>query len=109
MTYTVFVLYQALPAWLTLSRPQRGAFFARKATPVFARYAKEVQVRLFDAEAFHAQVSNVMVISCNDLNNYYFFMEALRDTELFSKPYIELKDVIISREDGLQDYETGLK
>ena len=68
-----------------------------------------MQVRLFDAEAFHAQVSNVMVISCNDLNNYYFFMEALRDTELFSKPYIELKDVIISREDGLQDYEAGLK
>lgn len=103
------MLYQALPAWLTLSRPQREAFFARKATPIFARYAKDVQVRLFDSEAFHAQVSSVMIISCEDLNNYYFFMEALRDTELFSKPYIELKDVIISRENGFGDYEASLK
>ncbi len=109
MKYTVFVLYQALPAWLALSRPQREAFFDRKATPIFAKYEKDVQVRLFDAEAFHAQVSDVMVISCNDLNAYYFFMEALRDTELFSKPYIELKDVIISRENGFRDYEASLK
>ena len=42
MKYTVFVLYQALPAWLTLSRPQREAFFARKASPIFARFEKEV-------------------------------------------------------------------
>ena len=100
MKYTVFVLYQALPAWLTLSRPQREAFFDRKATPIFTKYANDVKVRLFDSEAFHAGVSTVMVIACDDVNNYYFFMEALRDTELFSKPYIELKDVIISRENG---------
>lgn len=104
MKYTVFVLYQALPAWLTLSRPQREAFFARKASPIFVRYEKDVKVRLFDAEAFHAQVTAVMAISCDDLNAYYSFMEALRDTELFSKPYIELRDVIISRENGLGAY-----
>ncbi|MCY7357875.1 MAG: hypothetical protein LH609_10480 [Rudanella sp.] len=103
MKYTVFVLYQALPAWLALSRPQREAFFDRKATPIFTKYEKDVQVRLFDAEAFHAHISDVMVILCNDLNAYYFFMEALRDTELFSKPYIELKEVIISRENGFRD------
>ncbi|TAE31755.1 MAG: hypothetical protein EAZ91_06480 [Cytophagales bacterium] len=109
MKYSVFVLYQALPAWLTLSRPQREAFFARKAAPIFAKYADTVQVRLFDAEAFHAQVSDIMLISCNDLNQYYFFMEALRDTELFSKPYIELKDVIVTRENGYRDYEANGK
>jgi hypothetical protein len=109
MQYTVFVLYRALPAWLALSRSQREAFFARKAAPILAKYEAEVEVRLFDAEAFHAQVSDVMTITCNDLRAYYFFMEALRDTELFSKPYIELKDVIISLENGFRQYEASLK
>ncbi|KAB7731411.1 hypothetical protein F5984_11510 [Rudanella paleaurantiibacter] len=102
--YTIFVLYQALPAWLSLSRSQREAFFDRKTTPLFARFEQEVQVRLFDAEAFHARFSDVMMISCNDLNQYYVFMEALRDTELFSKPYIEVKEVIVTRENGFKPF-----
>lgn len=105
MKYTVFVLYRALPAWLTLSRTQREAFFVRKTAPIIAKYGNHVRVRLFDAEVFHTQVSDVMMVSCNDLDAYYVFMETLRDTELFSKPYIELKEVIISRENGFQHDE----
>ncbi|MBO0931937.1 darcynin family protein [Fibrella aquatilis] len=106
-TYTVFVLYRALPAWLGLSRTERNEVFARQVGPIFARYEQQVQVRLFDAEAFHADVSDVLLLTTDDLNAYYFFMEALRDTDLFAKPYIVLKDVIMTRENGFRDYETN--
>lgn len=105
MTYTVFVLYQALPAWLSLSREQRSAVFQTEVLPVFSRYQAHVSVRLFDSEAFHAQVSDILLVTCDDLHQYYYFMEALRDTSLFSRPYILVKDVIVALEDGFRSYE----
>ena len=107
MSYTIFILYQALPAWLRLSRPERNAVFQAEVAPVFDRFKPHLSVRLFDAEAFHAEVSDVMLVTGNDLRQYYYFMEALRDTALFGEPYIVLNDVIVSTENGFRDYEAN--
>src|ERR671932_765398 len=99
MRYSIFILYQATPAWLSLSRERRNAIFTAELAPIIFDYQVNVRIRLFDSEAFHARVSDVMMISCEDVQQYYFFMEALRDTSFFSVPYIDLKDVIVSVED----------
>lgn len=70
-------------------------------------YQSQVSSRLFDAEAFHARVSDVLLISCTDLRHYYFLIESLRDTSLFGKPYIELVDVIVSVENGFREFEAS--
>ncbi|WP_461092013.1 darcynin family protein [Spirosoma gilvum] len=106
-TYTIFIMYRALPAWLQLSRTGRNAIFAAEVAPVLAIYQSQVTTRLFDAEAFHARVSDVLLITCNDLRQYYFLMESLRDTSLFGKPYIDLVDVIVSIEDGFRAFEAN--
>ncbi|WP_080054563.1 darcynin family protein [Spirosoma aerolatum] len=106
-TYTISVLYRALPAWLKLTRAERNAIFTAEVTPVLAKYQSQVTTRLFDAEAFHARVSDVLLISCMDLRHYYFLIESLRDTSLFGEPYIELIDVIVSVEDGFREFEAS--
>ncbi|WP_020594663.1 darcynin family protein [Spirosoma panaciterrae] len=106
-TYTIFVLYRALPAWLQLTRSERNDIFTAEVAPILANYQPNVSTRLFDAETFHARVSDVLLLTCTDLRDYYFLMESLRDTSLFGKPYIELVDVIVSVEDGFREFEAS--
>ncbi len=105
MNYSILVLYQATPLWLTLSRVERTKFFESNIAPLISKYKDTLTVRLFDSEAFHAKTSDYMIIECNDLKHYYYFMEYLRDTALFAKPYIILNDVIIGIENGFEAFE----
>lgn len=106
MKYSILVLYKVTPQFLNLSRQKRGEIFEEKVIPIVQKYSDKLSVRLFDSEAFHAQTSDFLIISCNDLQEYYFFIEDLRDTELFGVPYIELNDVIIGIEDGFSEFES---
>jgi len=105
MKYSVLVLYQATPLWLSLTRDERGVFFKMKVAPLIQKFRQSLSIRLFDSEAFHASISDFMFVECDNIKDYYFFMEHLRDTELFGKPYIVLKDVVIGVENGFQLFE----
>ncbi len=105
MNYSILVLYQVNNHWLALSREERTHFYEGTMLPLIQKFNNKLLVRLFDSEAFHAQTSDYMIIECKDLKDYYYFMEYLRDTELFSKPYLVLKDVIIGIENGFKDFE----
>ena len=105
MNYTVLVLYQTTSAWLELSRERRSLFFQAQVTPILDKYNDSLKIRLFDSEAFHPQTSDFMIVECDDLKKYYYFIEYLRDTELFSVPYLQLKDIVIGIENGSQKFE----
>lgn len=105
MNYTILVMYQATNHWLELSREERSEFFSENTAPIMQKFKDKLNIRLFDSEAFHATTSDYMIIECADLKDYYYFMEYLRDTKMFSKPYIILNDVIIGIENGFKDFE----
>jgi hypothetical protein len=102
MKYSVLIIYQATPLWLRLTRDERGVFFEKKVAPLIQKFHPSLAIRLFDSEAFHASISDFMLVECDNLKDYYFFMEHVRDTELFGKPYIVLKDVVVGMENGFQ-------
>ena len=64
-----------------------------------------VRIRHFDAEAFAAECTDVAVAETNDLYAWYFVMETLRDSPLFSVPYFEVVSIIPTIEDGFRAYE----
>ena len=103
--YTIIVTMTATPAWLALSRAERNHFTTTLLQPLFIQCSDSVQVRFFDAEAFTARCSDVAIFTTLDLKAYYFLMEQLRDTPLFTKPYFLLNDVIIGLENGYQAFE----
>ncbi|GEM47532.1 darcynin family protein [Deinococcus cellulosilyticus] len=102
--YTILFLFTVTPAWLRLTRQERTAFRERVLEPIFAIHAS-VEVQAFDAEAFSASCSDFLILRTPDLQAYYHLMEALRDTEMFTVPYLEVKDIIIGLQDGYQRYE----
>jgi len=105
MKYTIVILYRATHLWLSLTREDRGKFFITKIAPLIQQFNGKLSIRLCDSEAFHAKTSDFMLVDCNNLKDYYYFIEYLRDTDLFGKPYIEINDIVIGINNGFKDFE----
>ncbi|AWV98917.1 darcynin family protein [Arcticibacterium luteifluviistationis] len=104
-TYTILILYRATDLWLSLTREERADVFEKELAPLLNKFSKTLNVRLFDSEAFHAETSDFIIVETSELNDYYYFIEHLRDTSLFGKPYIVLNDIIMGLENGFKDFE----
>lgn len=107
--YTILVLMNATPQWLTLNREERSEFVEKELTPIFVRVSKTVNVQLFDSEYFHASVSDFMIVSTSDLDDYKLFIELLRDTKVYGTPYFEIKDIIVGQENLFEDFNEQFK
>ncbi len=107
--YTILVLMNATAQWLTLNREERSEFVEKELTPIFARVSKTVNVQLFDSEYFHASVSDFMIVSTSDLDDYKLFIELLRDTKVYGTPYFDIKDIIVGQENLFEDFNDQFK
>lgn len=105
MKYGIVLTYTVTPRWLALPREERNALRTAHIEPVFAAYADRVTARFFDAEAFHARLSDFAVLETEDLAAYYFLIEELRDSPLISQGYLTFGEVFLGVEDGFQEYE----
>lgn len=107
--YTILLLLNATPKWLSLSRDQRAHFFESKIIPVIAQVSPAVNTRFFDSEYFHSTVSDFIIVTTKDLNTYELLIEKLRDTKLYGEPYFEVKDIIMGRENAFEQFNKQLK
>lgn len=106
--YTFFIHMRATREWLSLSRDQRNHFRDTVLNPIFARYPS-VKVRFFDVEAFTAKCSDIAMFETTDIRQYYFVIDAIRDSKVFTEPYFEFLDIFPAVENGFEDYERELK
>ncbi|WP_421750315.1 darcynin family protein [Croceimicrobium sp.] len=107
--YTILVLLNASPQWLSLNRDERSQFVEEDLNPIFRKVSPAVEIRLFDSEYFHAEVSDFMIITCNDLDQHKLFIEMLRDSKIYSVPYFEVKDIIVGQENLFEDFNAHFK
>ncbi|WP_240203266.1 darcynin family protein [Streptomyces actuosus] len=102
----VMNMLQFQPAWLRLDRSERARVW--ETVKSLAARAEGVRLRWFDVEAFCADFSDILFVETEDLSGYYMFWEAVRDTELFSVPYVEMKQTVIGVEDGFTAYDRAV-
>jgi hypothetical protein len=102
--YAFFIQLKALPTWLRLSRDRRRQVADASLGAALAR-CPSVSVRHFDAEAFCAPCSDLMMVETADPQAHYAFMEHLRDSVLLTEPYFEVLAVVSSIEDGHRVFE----
>ena len=107
--YTILVLMNATPQWLSLTRDQRSQFFEKQIIPVFQKVGESVEAKLFDSEYFHAKVSDFMIITTHNLHRYKLLIELLRDTRIYGIPYFEVVDIIVGQENLFEDFNEELK
>jgi hypothetical protein len=107
--YTILVLMNATPKWLSLTRDERSEFVEKELTPIFIRVSKTVNIKLFDSEYFHSSVSDFMIVSTTNLDDYKLLIELLRDTKIYGVPYFEIKDIIVGQENLFEDFNKEFK
>ncbi|GAB2635753.1 hypothetical protein GCM10027035_31600 [Emticicia sediminis] len=107
--YTILILMNATPKWLSHTREERITFFEKKVIPVFQKVSKSVKVQLFDSEYFLAKVSDFMIVTATSLDDYKLLIELLRDTKIYAEPYFEIKDIIVGEENAFKDFNELLK
>ena len=105
MKYTIVITYAFSPDWLKKSWHERSDYEATHIAPILATFADRVSVRLFDAEAFSADHSDFLIVEATDMKDYYFFIEALRESQLFKDGLVAFKQIVIGIEDGFRAYE----
>lgn len=106
--YAFFLHLRALPQWLRLPRSERGVLAQQHLLNLVPRYEGRLTLRHFDAEAFSAPCSDVMLVETADPVLHYDLMERLRDSPLITHPYFEVLQIIPTIEDGYQAFEQGL-
>ncbi|WLT30699.1 darcynin family protein [Geothrix sp. PMB-07] len=104
---TCFLLVNALPAWLRLSRAERQRLFESELLSLVPKHPG-LTLRFFDAEAYSAVCSDILMIQPPDARALHFFMEGLRDSALLTEPYFEVRHIIPCLENGFQEYEKAL-
>ena len=102
--FAIFIQLQASDAWLRLQRSERNALTERHVGASLAKYPA-LRMRYFDAEAFSASCSDLILIETGDLTQYYDFMETLRDSPIIATPYFKVVQIIPSIEDGFRAFE----
>lgn len=106
--FTFFVLMRATKEWLSLLRAERNEFVETNLNPLFAKYSS-VSVRFYDAEAFSSRCSDIAVFETDNLQEYYFLMDGIRDSKVFTVPYFEFIEIIPAIEGGFTEYEESLR
>ena len=101
--YAIVVALEFEPAWLALDRSER-ARHAALVLEIAARHPN-VSFRWFDADALGHGYTDFALCECEDIEAYHFLWEELRDTPLFSVPYLRVRNVMLGIERGYERYE----
>ncbi len=98
VNHAFFMHLRTTTAWLKLSPKDRFAFVGEVIRPLLAKHPK-VSMRYFDAEAFSAEVSDVILWETADVMAYQAVVEDLRET-MFWGTYFEVVGIVASVENG---------
>ncbi len=95
-TLHIFMLVKSTRHWLDLDTPRRVAFLNEQMRPLLEA-RPEVRMRFFDAEAFTARATDVLLWETKDLSAWAWICDHLRET-LFWDYYFEVLDILPSLE-----------
>jgi Darcynin, domain of unknown function len=98
INHAFFMHVRTTLAWLHLVPKERFAFLDDVIRPILAKHP-EVSMRFFDAEAFSADVTDVLLWETSDVMAYQAVVEDLRETRFWGT-YFEVVAIIASVENA---------
>lgn len=105
MRQMMIVLLEFYPSWLALPREERREH-AAGLQEIINKYRLSTTVRFFDAEALPGkEYTDFVVCETEDIKQYHYMWEEIRDSETYTKGYMKIKDVIMGLENAFQSYE----
>lgn len=105
--YTILILPSATSKWLTLLRHERAQFYEKSILPVFLN-TPGLSVKFYDSEYFNATVSDFLIVSTTDLDQYKQMIDLLRDSAVYPIPYFTVQNIIVGQENFFLDFDQQL-
>ena len=96
--YVAIIVLAVEPSWLALDRAARRRW--SDAVDVVCDRHAEVDVEWFDADGLSSHHNNFLKCRFDDMQDYQYLWEGLREMELFARPYMRVVDVLIGRSQG---------
>ncbi len=106
MKYSILLMLNATPKWWVMNNEYRSNLFKQHLFTLFTSYEGHIHFRVFNADAFHAHVSDFFTLETSDLAQYYNFLKELRATKLFTNEYFILKDIVMGAENGFKEFNS---
>jgi len=103
MKYSVLLMLSAKPGWLVMNKDYRTNMFDQFLFPLLSSYSDQIQFRVYNSEAFHAEISDFIILETINLENYYHFIKELKATKLFTGEYFKLNDIVLGAENGFKE------
>lgn len=95
MRYTIVILLNATPLWLSKSRAERDEFVNVELGPVLNHFSASCKVSLFDSDFTHAKVSDFMLVETDELETYGLMMGYLRESATLAAPYFVIQELVV--------------
>ena len=96
--HAFFMQVRTTTDWLKLAPRERFAFLEEVIRPLLVKHPK-VSMRFFDAEAFSAEVTDVILWETTEVMAYQAIVEDLRET-MFWGSYFEVVGIVASIENA---------
>jgi len=90
--YCFVVSIKANSTWLQLERHSRKSHWDA-ARVVIKEYADRVSFTYYDSDAFHADMSDMVICTTKSPLNFHHLWDRLKDTPLFCSGYYTISDV----------------
>ncbi|MFJ6747908.1 darcynin family protein [Streptomyces sp. NPDC091266] len=105
MKSTVVLLTTFSREWHALERARRSELEAQHLHPLVAKYAGRLAIRFLNSLGFDSRYSHMAIIETEELKDYYFFIEELRDSLLLAEGYLVINRIIVGYEDGYPQFD----
>lgn len=91
-TICCIVSIKAKPEWLKIKRDDRVQHWEKVRT-IVREFEGKVSFQYYDADAFHADHSDLVICETTDLVSYHHMWDLIKDTEIFTENFYEITDV----------------
>jgi len=104
MKYSVLLMLSARSEWLVMNKEYRTNMFNQFLFPLLHSYSNQIKFTVYNSEAFHAEISDFIILETVNLESYYHFIKELKATKLFTGEHFKLKDIVLGAENGFRDF-----
>lgn len=104
MKYSILLMLGATPKWWVMNKDYRINMFNQFLFPLLASYSDQIKFRVYNSEAFHAEISDFIILETINMENYYHFIKELKATKLFTGEYFAFNNIVLGAENGFKDF-----
>ncbi len=103
--FRIVLSYNFTEKWIGYSWEKRNKIQSEVIAPIMSRYVDHIDAEFVDAEAFDHDVTDFVILKTDNLIQYYYFIEEIRESELIRDGLLKIRRIQVGIHDGFRSFE----